>query len=43
MPLKAESKITMAAVHTAMPIIEMREIKVTIERLVRLNKYLFAM
>jgi hypothetical protein len=43
MPLKAESKITIAAVQTAMPITEIREIMVTIDRFDRLNKYRFAM
>ena len=43
MPLKAESKITIAAAQTAMPITEIREIMVTMDRFERLNKYRFAM
>ena len=43
MPLKAESKMTIAAVQTAMPATEILEIIVTIERFERLNRYRFAM
>jgi hypothetical protein len=38
MPLKAESKMTIAAVQTAIPTTEILEIIVTIERLERLNR-----
>jgi hypothetical protein len=38
MPLKAESKITIAAVQIAMPTTEIREIILTIERLERLKR-----
>lgn len=37
-PLKADNKMTIAAVQTAMPITEILEIRLTIERLERLNR-----
>jgi hypothetical protein len=38
MPLKADNKITIAAVQTAIPMTEIREIRLTIERLERLKR-----
>lgn len=43
MPLNAESRMTIAATHTAIPTTEMREMIRTIDRFDRLKRYRFAM